>query len=190
MENGRRRLGGDLSLHHTRSVAGGTLMQSWPLAVRTLAITALVVPLMVFLLLPVLQRLLGPGCADRRNQGEHGPRAPMASTRRWSPTGSSGTRHSGWNTPAVPEGRSRPAPPPPSAHGPHAAGSLPTRDSEDRACNHGLCHRLPRDGLVGDPAGRELHRAGASSRGCRVRHRTGPRACDPGRRVDGCDSCR
>jgi antibiotic biosynthesis monooxygenase (ABM) superfamily enzyme len=35
-------------------------MQSWPLAVRTLAITAFVVPLMVYLLLPVLQRLLGP----------------------------------------------------------------------------------------------------------------------------------
>jgi antibiotic biosynthesis monooxygenase (ABM) superfamily enzyme len=38
----------------------GPRMQSWPLAVRTLAITAFVVPLMVYLLLPVLQRLLGP----------------------------------------------------------------------------------------------------------------------------------
>jgi antibiotic biosynthesis monooxygenase (ABM) superfamily enzyme len=38
----------------------GPRMQSWPLAVRTLAITAFVVPVMVFLLLPVLQRLLGP----------------------------------------------------------------------------------------------------------------------------------
>jgi antibiotic biosynthesis monooxygenase (ABM) superfamily enzyme len=38
----------------------GPRIQSWPLAVRTLAITAFVVPLMAFLLLPVLQRLLGP----------------------------------------------------------------------------------------------------------------------------------
>jgi antibiotic biosynthesis monooxygenase (ABM) superfamily enzyme len=38
----------------------GPRMASWPLAVRTLAVTALVVPLMVFVLLPVLQRLLGP----------------------------------------------------------------------------------------------------------------------------------
>ena len=38
----------------------GPSMQSWPLALRTLVITALVVPLMVFLLLPLLQRLLGP----------------------------------------------------------------------------------------------------------------------------------
>jgi antibiotic biosynthesis monooxygenase (ABM) superfamily enzyme len=38
----------------------GPRMQSWPLAVRTLAITAFVVPLMVYLLLPVLQRLLRP----------------------------------------------------------------------------------------------------------------------------------
>jgi antibiotic biosynthesis monooxygenase (ABM) superfamily enzyme len=38
----------------------GPRMQSWPLALRTLVITAFVVPLMVYLLLPVLQRLLGP----------------------------------------------------------------------------------------------------------------------------------
>jgi antibiotic biosynthesis monooxygenase (ABM) superfamily enzyme len=38
----------------------GLKIQSWPLAVRTLAITAVVVPLMVFLLLPGLQRPLAP----------------------------------------------------------------------------------------------------------------------------------
>jgi antibiotic biosynthesis monooxygenase (ABM) superfamily enzyme len=38
----------------------GPRMASWPLAVRTLAVTAFVVPLMAFVLLPVLQRLLGP----------------------------------------------------------------------------------------------------------------------------------
>jgi antibiotic biosynthesis monooxygenase (ABM) superfamily enzyme len=38
----------------------GPEMQSWPLAVRTLVTTALVVPLMVFVLLPILQRLLSP----------------------------------------------------------------------------------------------------------------------------------
>jgi len=48
----------------------GPQMQSWPLAVRTLATTVLVVPLMVFLLLPVLQRLLGPWL---RRSGEPAP---------------------------------------------------------------------------------------------------------------------
>jgi antibiotic biosynthesis monooxygenase (ABM) superfamily enzyme len=38
----------------------GPSIQGWPLAVRTLAITAAVVPLMVFLLIPGLQRLLAP----------------------------------------------------------------------------------------------------------------------------------
>jgi antibiotic biosynthesis monooxygenase (ABM) superfamily enzyme len=38
----------------------GPKIQGWPLAVRTLAITAVVVPLMVFVLLPGLQRLLAP----------------------------------------------------------------------------------------------------------------------------------
>ena len=74
----------------------GPRMQSWPLAVRTLAITALVVPLMVYLLLPVLQHLLGPGYADRRNQGEHGPRARQRVHEEMVPDrGASGTRHSG-----------------------------------------------------------------------------------------------
>jgi hypothetical protein len=45
-----------LASHSSRGLAGP--IQSWPLAVRTLAITAVVVPLMVFLLLPGLQRLL------------------------------------------------------------------------------------------------------------------------------------
>jgi antibiotic biosynthesis monooxygenase (ABM) superfamily enzyme len=40
-------------------VAGPT-MQSWPLAVRTLVITVVVVPLMVYLLLPGVQRLVAP----------------------------------------------------------------------------------------------------------------------------------
>lgn len=38
----------------------GPKIQGWPLAVRTLTITAVLVPLMVFLLLPGLQRALSP----------------------------------------------------------------------------------------------------------------------------------
>jgi antibiotic biosynthesis monooxygenase (ABM) superfamily enzyme len=38
----------------------GPKIQGWPLAVRTLALTAVVVPLMVFLLIPAIQRLLAP----------------------------------------------------------------------------------------------------------------------------------
>jgi uncharacterized protein len=38
----------------------GPKIQGWPLAVRTLAITAAVVPVMVFLLIPGLQRILAP----------------------------------------------------------------------------------------------------------------------------------
>ena len=38
----------------------GPRIQGWPLPVRTLAITVVVVPLMVFLLLPGVQRLLAP----------------------------------------------------------------------------------------------------------------------------------
>jgi antibiotic biosynthesis monooxygenase (ABM) superfamily enzyme len=38
----------------------GPKIQGWPLAVRTLAVTAVLVPLMVFLLLPGLQRALSP----------------------------------------------------------------------------------------------------------------------------------
>jgi antibiotic biosynthesis monooxygenase (ABM) superfamily enzyme len=38
----------------------GPTMQDWPLALRTLAITVFVVPLMVFVLLPGLQRLMAP----------------------------------------------------------------------------------------------------------------------------------
>jgi antibiotic biosynthesis monooxygenase (ABM) superfamily enzyme len=36
----------------------GPRIATWPLALRTLAITAVLVPLMVFLLLPAVQRLL------------------------------------------------------------------------------------------------------------------------------------
>ena len=43
----------------------GPQMASWPLAFRTLAITAVLVPLMVFLLLPALQRLLAPWLRPR-----------------------------------------------------------------------------------------------------------------------------
>ncbi len=39
---------------------GGPTIQDLPVAVRTLVITAAVVPLMVFLLIPVVQRLLAP----------------------------------------------------------------------------------------------------------------------------------
>jgi antibiotic biosynthesis monooxygenase (ABM) superfamily enzyme len=35
---------------------GGPVINDWPLPVRTLALTAVVVPLMVFVLLPTLQR--------------------------------------------------------------------------------------------------------------------------------------
>jgi uncharacterized protein len=38
----------------------GPSIADWPLALRTLAITAVVVPLMVYLLMPAFQRLLKP----------------------------------------------------------------------------------------------------------------------------------
>lgn len=38
----------------------GPSIAGWPLALRTLAITAVVVPLMVYLLMPAFQRLLKP----------------------------------------------------------------------------------------------------------------------------------
>jgi antibiotic biosynthesis monooxygenase (ABM) superfamily enzyme len=38
---------------------GGPLINDWPLPLRTLALTAVAVPTMVFVLLPALQRLLG-----------------------------------------------------------------------------------------------------------------------------------
>jgi antibiotic biosynthesis monooxygenase (ABM) superfamily enzyme len=37
---------------------GGPVINDWPLPVRTLALTAVAVPLMVFVLLPALQRAL------------------------------------------------------------------------------------------------------------------------------------
>lgn len=39
---------------------GGPLIATWPLPLRTLALTVIAVPLMVFLLLPRLQRALAP----------------------------------------------------------------------------------------------------------------------------------
>lgn len=40
-------------------VAGPTI-RDWPLAVRTLALTAAIVPIMVFVLIPTIQRVLAP----------------------------------------------------------------------------------------------------------------------------------
>lgn len=39
---------------------GGDAIANWPLPLRTLALTAIAVPLMVFVLLPQLQRVLSP----------------------------------------------------------------------------------------------------------------------------------
>jgi antibiotic biosynthesis monooxygenase (ABM) superfamily enzyme len=44
----------------------GPRIASWALPLRTLALTALLVPLMVFLLLPGVQRLLAPWLRPRR----------------------------------------------------------------------------------------------------------------------------
>jgi antibiotic biosynthesis monooxygenase (ABM) superfamily enzyme len=38
----------------------GPTIRDWPVALRTLVLTAVLVPLMVFVLLPALQHLLGP----------------------------------------------------------------------------------------------------------------------------------
>jgi antibiotic biosynthesis monooxygenase (ABM) superfamily enzyme len=38
----------------------GPTIQGWPLAVRTLGLTVVVVPLMTFVLIPGIQRLLAP----------------------------------------------------------------------------------------------------------------------------------
>jgi antibiotic biosynthesis monooxygenase (ABM) superfamily enzyme len=42
---------------------GGSSIDSWPLPLRTLALTVVAVPLMVFVLLPRLQRVLNPWLA-------------------------------------------------------------------------------------------------------------------------------
>ena len=47
----------------------GPHVQDWPLAVRTLAITAGVVPLMVFVLVPALQRVMAPWLRGRGRPG-------------------------------------------------------------------------------------------------------------------------
>jgi antibiotic biosynthesis monooxygenase (ABM) superfamily enzyme len=39
---------------------GGSAIANWPLPLRTLALTAVAVPLMVFVLLPRLQQILRP----------------------------------------------------------------------------------------------------------------------------------
>jgi antibiotic biosynthesis monooxygenase (ABM) superfamily enzyme len=44
----------------------GPRMEGWPLPLRTLAVTAVLVPLMVFLLLPTVQRLLAAWLRPRR----------------------------------------------------------------------------------------------------------------------------
>jgi antibiotic biosynthesis monooxygenase (ABM) superfamily enzyme len=38
----------------------GPTIRDWPVALRTLALTLVLVPLMVYVLIPALQRLLGP----------------------------------------------------------------------------------------------------------------------------------
>jgi antibiotic biosynthesis monooxygenase (ABM) superfamily enzyme len=38
----------------------GPAIRDWPVALRTLALTAVLVPLMVYVLIPVIQRLLAP----------------------------------------------------------------------------------------------------------------------------------
>jgi antibiotic biosynthesis monooxygenase (ABM) superfamily enzyme len=43
----------------------GPQIASWPLPLRTFLITGVVVPLMVFVLLPVIQRLLAPWLKSR-----------------------------------------------------------------------------------------------------------------------------
>jgi antibiotic biosynthesis monooxygenase (ABM) superfamily enzyme len=44
----------------------GPSMASWALPLRTLSITAVLVPLMVFLLIPAIQRLLAPWLRPHR----------------------------------------------------------------------------------------------------------------------------
>lgn len=44
----------------------GPRIASWPLPLRTLALTAVLVPLMVFLLIPAFQHLLAPWLRPRR----------------------------------------------------------------------------------------------------------------------------
>ena len=50
----------------------GPEIGSWPLPVRTLALTAVLVPWMVFVLIPALQRLLAPWLrpVPRKERGE------------------------------------------------------------------------------------------------------------------------
>jgi antibiotic biosynthesis monooxygenase (ABM) superfamily enzyme len=45
----------------------GPAIVDWPLALRTLALTALLVPWMVFVMLPALQRFLAPWLRYTRN---------------------------------------------------------------------------------------------------------------------------
>ena len=51
----------------------GPSLASWPLTLRTLAITAVVVPLMVYLLMPAFQRLLRPWLRPSHQQAVTGP---------------------------------------------------------------------------------------------------------------------
>jgi len=51
----------------------GPSIAGWPLALRTFAITAVVVPLMVYLLIPAFQRLLRPWLRPRRQQAVTDP---------------------------------------------------------------------------------------------------------------------
>jgi uncharacterized protein len=46
----------------------GPAVVDWPLALRTLVLTALLVPWMVFIMLPALQRLMAPWLRYMRNR--------------------------------------------------------------------------------------------------------------------------
>jgi uncharacterized protein len=53
----------------------GPKIQGWPLAVRTLAITAGVVPMMVYVLIPGLQRLLAPWLRSQQATKQPSPQS-------------------------------------------------------------------------------------------------------------------
>ena len=57
MENGRAHLGGHLPEHHHIVLVFGDQLLLLPPALRTLVLTLILVPLMVFVLLPALQKL-------------------------------------------------------------------------------------------------------------------------------------
>lgn len=60
MENSSDGLVGDLSGPQLIPWLVGPRIQGWPLPLRTIVMTAVLVPLMVYVLLPGVQRLLAP----------------------------------------------------------------------------------------------------------------------------------